>query len=509
MQHSSVRRFAPALLAAVLLMPSVAAQPLADGSPAAAAALSRALRQLTPVQQAKLAASDAAASDAFGFSVSISGDRALVGAYLDDHSSLTDAGSAYVFVRTGTTWTQEAKLIADVPAAASAFGFSVSLSGDRALVGAFGSSLPGAGGAAYVFARTGSTWTQEARLVALDAAAGDQFGHAVALRGDRALVGAYLDDDNGLADSGSAYVFVYGNGMWRQEAKFTAGPDADASAHFGRSVALSADRAVVGAPLDAHGGLSAAGAAFVFSRALGLWTQEATLTAASAAANQQVGYAVAVTDAGDRIAVGAPGGTGSAVVFARTGTAWNQEALVTGGSIVAIGDSRLLAGNLGSNLVPLYERTGTTWASGGVLLGTDTLPPDTFGRSVSLSGDDALVGAPMHDGGGLADSGAAYVFTGVGPVAAEPEAVTGVALSLATPNPASGWATLTLRLDAPQAVRAVVVDALGREVAVLLRGAAAGAVTLTVDAGRLAPGVYTVRVAGASWQTARRIVVAR
>ena len=514
-----------ALFGAALLASPTAAQPAtgiaatgiaaaameAGASPAAAAGLARAMQPLVPTQQAKLAASDAAAGDAFGWSVSVSGDRALVGAWLDDHSGFADAGSAYVFVRTGTAWTQEAKLVALDAAAGSAFGFSVSLRGDRALVGAFGSSLPGAAGAgaAYVFVRSGSTWTQQAKLVALDAATGDQFGHAVSLWDDRALVGAYLDDHSSLTDAGSAYVFVYGNGIWRQETRLTAGASAEGGDTFGRAVALTADRAVVGVPFDTHSGLSAAGSAYVFTRASGPWTQEAFLTASTASPGQQFGRGVALTAAGDRLAVAAGAG---GYAYVRAGTVWTQQAaLGASGTLtqVALTDDRLLLGLYLSSPTgsPLFERAGPAWTQGATLVGTDSQPSDQFGRSVSLSGDDALVGAPEHDGGGLSDSGAAYVFAGVGPVAAEPAADAGVGLSPAAPNPASGRTALTLTLDAPQAVRAVLMDALGREVAVLLDGVAAGAVPLVVDAGRLAPGVYTVRVTGTASPVSRRLVV--
>jgi hypothetical protein len=138
----------------------------------------------------------------------LSGDRALVGAIFDDDSG-DDSGSAYVFDFDGTTWSQAAKLTPDDGAASDIFGRSVSLSGDRALVGAFWDDDNGGNsGSAYVFDFDGTTWSQSAKLTPDDGAASDQFGYSVSLSGHRALVGAFLDDDNG-DNSGSAYVFEF------------------------------------------------------------------------------------------------------------------------------------------------------------------------------------------------------------------------------------------------------------------------------------------------------------
>jgi hypothetical protein len=163
----------------------------------------------TWTEQQKLLASDGAAVDWFGMTfISISGDTALISASLDDDNGV-DSGSAYVFIRTGTTWTQQAKLLASDGAAMDHFSeYAVSIDGDTALIGAYYDDDNGTGsGSAYVFTRIGTTWTQQQKLHALDAAGGDWFGDGVALSGDTALIGAMNDDDNG-ANSGSAYMFT-------------------------------------------------------------------------------------------------------------------------------------------------------------------------------------------------------------------------------------------------------------------------------------------------------------
>ncbi len=237
-------------------------------------------------QQAKLTAFDAAAIDQFGYSVAISGDTAIVGAYGDDDAG-SASGSAYVFVRSGTTWSQQAKLTALDAAASDQFGYSVAISGDTAIVGAYLDDDAGsASGSAYVFVRSGTTWSQQAKLTASDGAASDLFGYSVAISGDTAIVGAYGDDDAG-SDSGSAYVFVRSGTTWSQQAKLTA-LDAAAVDCFGYSVAISGDTAIVGAYLDDDAG-SASGSAYVFVRSGTTWSQQAKLTASDGAASDQFG----------------------------------------------------------------------------------------------------------------------------------------------------------------------------------------------------------------------------
>src|SRR5207247_2438966 len=172
-------------------------------------------------QQAQLTASDGAASDEFGWSVAISGDTVVVGAFLDDVVANGDQGSAYVFSRSGTTWTQQAKLTASDGAASDEFGCSVAISGDTVVVGAYLDNV-GANtdqGSAYVFVRSGTIWTQQQKLTASDGAASDGFGYSLAISGDVVVVGAFGDDVGANADQGSAYVFVRNVTTWTQQAQ--------------------------------------------------------------------------------------------------------------------------------------------------------------------------------------------------------------------------------------------------------------------------------------------------
>jgi hypothetical protein len=233
-----------------------------------------------------------------------------------------------VYVRSGTTWTLQQKLFANDPAARDRFGNAVALAGDTAVISAPGQDdgIQDAG-AIYIFTRSGTTWTQQAKLRASNADVGarDFLGNQVALSSDglTAVAASPLDDDAGDA-SGSVYVFFFNGASWGRQAKLTAS-DAAAGDEFGRRVDIDGDTIVVGA----SGKDSAKGAAYVFTRVGTTWSQEAKLTASDGAAGNEFGRGVAVS--GDNIVVGSylddGGGTdaGSVTIFTRDGTTWTEE----------------------------------------------------------------------------------------------------------------------------------------------------------------------------------------
>ena len=168
-------------------------------------------------EMAKLVPSDGSNLDYFGESVSISGDYAIVGA--EEHGS---KGAAYIYVRSGTDWSEQEKITASDGANGDYFGCSVSINGDYAIVGAYGDDDKGSGaGAAYVFVRSGTDWTEQTKLTASDGAASDNFGESVSINGDSVIVSARGDDDKG-SGAGAAYVFVRGGAVWTEQAKLTA-----------------------------------------------------------------------------------------------------------------------------------------------------------------------------------------------------------------------------------------------------------------------------------------------
>jgi hypothetical protein len=327
-------------------------------------------------QQQKLTASDGAVGDRFGLSVSISGDTVVVGAYLNDPAGVMDAGSAYVFTRSGTVWTQQQKLSASDGAADDLFGFYVRLDGDTAIIGAPTDDTAAGtdAGSAYVFTRSGTVWTQQQKLTAADGAASDVFGYSVAISGDTVIVGAFNDDTPGGTDAGSAYVFTRSGTLWLQQQKLTASDGAAADA-FGFSVAISGDTAMVGAYLADTPGVQNAGSAYVFTRTGSVWSQQQKLTA-SDGVNDRFGVSVGVS--GDTAIVGAyqddtPGGVdaGSAYVFTRSGVAWSQQ----------------------------QHLTAPDGAAG-----------DEFGRSVATSNDTLIVGDHFADTAAGTNAGSAYIL---------------------------------------------------------------------------------------------------
>jgi FG-GAP repeat len=208
-------------------------------------------------QQAKLVAADGVAHDRFGNSISLSGDTVLIGADGDDDNGV-DSGSAYMFIRTGTTWAQQAKLLALDGTIGDLFGSSVSLSDDTALIGAEGDDDNGVdSGSAYVFTQISSSWTPLAKLLASDGAKGDMFGCSVSLSDDTALIGAFFDDSN----RGSAFVFTFTDSTWIQQQKLVAS-DGAAYNGFGFSVSLDGNSALIGAPVDDN----SKGSAYVFTK---------------------------------------------------------------------------------------------------------------------------------------------------------------------------------------------------------------------------------------------------
>jgi uncharacterized delta-60 repeat protein len=457
-------------------------------------------------QQAYLKASDAGASDAFGFSVAISGDTAVIGApnQVDENNGIRP-GAAYVFVRNGPTWSQQAYLKAsnvDPTENADAFGASVAIYGDTIVVGAWGEDSDATGvngnqnnnnsyqsGAVYVFVRSGTTWTQQAYLKASTNGAGDSFGRSVAVSGDTLVVGANYEQsnatgvngnqaDNSLGFAGAAYVFTRSGTVWSQQAYLKAsntGPDD----RFAESVAIAGDTVVVGAAGEdsnatgmngnqSDNSATDSGAAYVFVRSGTTWTQQAYLKASNTGSGDRFGESVAVS--GDTVAVGANGeasnaagvngnqadnsatAAGAGYVFTRSGTTWTQQAYLKasnagsldgfGASVAVSGDTVAVGangeasnatgvnGNQADNSLPgagaayVFTRSGTTWTQQAYLKASNTGSLDGFGASVAVSGDTAVIGASGEDSGttgvngnqtdnSAEGAGAAYVFSGL------------------------------------------------------------------------------------------------
>ena len=360
-------------------------------------------------QQAKIQPNDPVAQG-FGYSVidsavSISGDYAIVGAPSEDTGG-TNAGAAYIFTRDGTTWTQQAKIQASDAKAGLIFGSAVAIDGDTVVVGADnGHPTLSYAGALYVFTRSGTTWTQQAKLVASDAIASDVLGSSgVSISGDTIAVGARGRDEYGN-DSGAVYVFTRSGTTWTQQAKLL-NPDAantaNANDNLGISVDIDSDTIVAGAP-----GAEVKGALYVYTRSGTTWTQQARIESTDLGSQDQFGVSVSIS--GDTIVAGAnredTGGNnaGAAYIFTRDGTAWTQQAKIQAsaasasaefGISTAIDGDIVIVGAANENIdgsvaggAYIFARDGTTWTQQARIVSTDLQAGHRFGNSVAIDVD--------------------------------------------------------------------------------------------------------------------------
>ncbi len=381
------------------------------------------------IPQPDLAASDGAAGDDFGISVAVSGGTAVVGAYAKTVNAKAKAGAAYVFVQTGTTWSQQQELTPSDGAASDYFGACVSVSAGIAVVCApahtVGSNA--AQGAAYVFVQNGSTWSQQQELTASDGAAGDRLGSSVSISGGTLVAGAYGVNST----QGAAYVFVQNGTTWSQQQKLTAS-DGVPGDYLGLSIALSGNIVLAGSTYKNFGANAEQGAAYVFVRNGTTWTQQQKLTASDGAVNDHFGISVglsgstAIIGARDK-KVGANNQQGAVYVLVQSGTTWTQQQVLTasdGASSDHFGESVTVDGNTaivgaygkasGSNVYQgaayAFVRTGTTWTEQQRLTPSDAATNDYFGYTVGVSGTTAIVGAFGKTVGANTSQGSAYVF---------------------------------------------------------------------------------------------------
>ena len=405
--------------------------------------LSKAVEDVNPsainstfVQHQKLTAVNGSAEDFFGASVAISGDTAVVGTYGEDVGSNVAQGSAYVFIRNGTSWTLQAKLTVFDGADGDNFGTSVAISGDTIIVGSVSDNIGTNAnqGSAYIFVRNGTAWSQQEKLVANDGAENDNFGKSVAISGETVIIGSYFDQISSNSSQGSAYIFIRNGTIWTQQAKLTAN-DGATDDYFGNSVAISGNIAIIAATGDDIGANAEQGSAYIFTRSNTTWTQQTKLTANDGADGDYFGSNVDIvgTLSGTIAVIGAWRddigtnlGQGSAYVFTRSqiGT-WSQTQKLTvanGGnndgfgvkvSIAPITGSTIVIGAIFSNnqgAAYIFKRDGSIWTERQKLTANDAATGDNFGSSVAVSGETAIVGAYFANIGSHIDEGAAYVF---------------------------------------------------------------------------------------------------
>jgi hypothetical protein len=370
----------------------------------------------------KLTASDGASGDQFGNSVSISGIRCVIGAHYNDDAG-NDSGSAYIFEWDGTNWIEQTKLTASDGAGGDHFGRSVSISGDRCVVGADGE---GSSGSVYIFEWNDTNWIEQIKLIPSDEPDDAHFGFSVSMNGDRCIVGASYDDSNGI-NSGSAYIFEWDGMNWSQQVKLTAS-DGYRYDYFGYPVSISGDRCIIGASYDDDKGLDS-GSAYIFEWDGMSWIEWTKLTDPNGAKDKFFGDSVSIS--GDRCIVGAKfddangDHSGSAYIFEWNGVNWNQQTKLTASDAASydyFGDSVNISGNrciigathdddmgMESGSAYIFEWDGINWNQRIKLTASDGADADFFGNSVSISGDCCVVGAYYDDDNGSL-SGSAYVY---------------------------------------------------------------------------------------------------
>lgn len=393
-------------------------------------------RKVSQLPQSFVQYSAGAASDLSGFYCALSSDgaTAIVGQPYDDNARGANAGSAVVFIRSGTTWTEQAVLTYSAGMANDTFGYSVALSsdGNTAICGVPLADPSGSSsGCAVVFTRSGATWTEQAALTYSAAAANDLFGFSVSLSSDGNM--AICGSPTNGAGNGRSVVFTRSGATWTQQAALTHSVGA-AGASFGWSVSLSSDgsTAIVGARQDSSAG-SLRGSAVIFTRSGVTWTQQTTLRYSAAVNNDNFGTSVSLSSDGNTAIVGAenadPGGfsaAGLVVVFTRSGVTWTEQAALTYSNKAAndlLGCSVSLSGNgdvalcgayggdvpvAGAGIAIMFTRNNGVWVQESVLSYSSGVTGDVLGFSVALSKDSnvAIAGAP----GIGADVGGAIVF---------------------------------------------------------------------------------------------------
>jgi len=424
------------------------------------------------VLEYKLQAMDGQVEDWFGSSVAVEDSIVVVGARMDDDNGLA-SGSVYVFVKDSTGWTELQKLHASDGMEDDRFGRAVSISGDYIFVGAHKDDFNT--GAAYIFMRNGSTWTEQAKLISSDPDTGDFFGVSIGQSGDYTIIGAAIDDS-----AGSAYVYMRTDSGWVEQVRLTAS-DGQADDRFGQSVAISGNYAIIGAHADDDLG-NGAGSAYVFERFDSVWVEVAKLTASDGTGGDAFGFSLSIS--GDYIIVGAYGeggsGRGAAYIFKREGTVWVEQTklipsdrepgdefgvsveIVPGFAIVGA----WLSGSDSTGAAYFFRESGSAWIEAYKLVPSDGATNDEFGIDVALSTTDAIVGATFADGMG-SETGAAYCYFDITSDVRETqpfEVARSFALTQNYPNPFNPSTIIRYALEGSTTVELSVHNLLGQKV---------------------------------------------
>lgn len=389
------------------------------------------------IQQARLTASNPRQMDEFGWSVAIDQDIAVIGARNADpdrgQGRIENAGAAYVFRYDGVSWVLEAQLTAADARPGDSFGVAVAISGNTIAVGASGQDHNGFAdaGAVYLFRRKGNAWNQIARLTAADPASEDNFGSAIALKGETLVVGANSKDLLNLPDAGAAYIFISRGNSWDQKAKLlpirpTAG------GYYGTSTAISEKYIVIGETQANPFGLRGDGSIYIYEGGGRNWALSEHISLDNGRRGDFFGNSVAIF--GETLVVGALFrevnqivNSGAAYVFERSGSNWKfqaelfppdakdfdrfGEAVAISGTVIAVGArDKSQAGLSTAGAVYIFSREGTTWSDPVKIVADSISAGDHYGNAVSISGERLIVGAAGRDPLNTPQAGEAFVY---------------------------------------------------------------------------------------------------
>ena len=357
-----------------------------------------------------LGPNDGQFNDGFGYSLAMDGDTIAIGAGRDQDGS-PSGRTVYVFARDLTNWARQAK----IPGANGSFGTAVDISGDTIVVGENRADGPGNNaGRAHVFVRSGTTWSKQAELSASDAGADDRFGFSVAISGDTIVVGAYREDQR-ATDAGAAYVFFRIGTNWMQQQKLTAS-DGAINDWFAYSVDIDGDTIVTGNRGVRNG-------AYVFARRGTTWTQQQKLNPSPVDSAAQYGFEIGISGKTVVVGAPVDRPAPSAFVWVRNGTSWTQQQKITGndttfgdwfGNAVDIDGDGLVIGSYQDNSIQgsayVFTRIGTTWTQQKRLNASNERNFTFFGISVAIKGNTVVAGSLNGDSPNGQGTGSAYVF---------------------------------------------------------------------------------------------------
>jgi hypothetical protein len=355
------------------------------------------------VKQAKLTASDGVAGDRFGAYADITKNTIVISSLADDSYT----GSAYVFERSGSTWTQSAKLTASDRAQNDLFGQAPSINenADTIVVGARTADSPSSNsGAAYIFVRSGSSWIQQAKLTANDAASSDQFGVITDISGDTVVIGSWYGDTPSVTNSGAVYVYKRSGTTWTQQAKITAS-DASSNDQFA-VVDIVDNRIIVGAKFGDSSQVTDSGATYIFEKSGTSWTETTKITASDAASNDWFGWGI--SSSGATLAVCArhddnDGGSDAGAIYIYDSIPTNTPPIITSitGPIdpIKIGDSVAMTGTFTDSNSGDTHTAKWNWGDSSESSGTITSGTVTGSHSYSLPGVYTLTLSVTDDAG--------------------------------------------------------------------------------------------------------------